>query len=129
LNSTNQSIIVRQVNKVVKKLTRSQKSHYTVIIATDIWSVLTSFPYYILNSYLLFQLNFFNIETIIILQIISSVFFNSNPCISFFIHLCFNEEFREAILNLKLLLKLHACYDFKVFKVLFFLFHFILNYK
>jgi hypothetical protein len=59
-NSTNQSIIVRQVNEVVKKLTRSQKSHHTVIIATDIWSVLTSFPYYILNSYfILFQLIFF----------------------------------------------------------------------
>ena len=107
LNSTKNSVIIKQANKIGKKLTRSQKSHYIIIITTDIWSVLTSLPYYSLNSYfILFQLNFFNIETIIMLQIISSVFFNTNHSISFFIYLCFNEDFREVIL--KLLLKLRV---------------------
>ena len=43
-----------------KKFSIAQKSHCTVIILADIWSVFTSLPYYILNSYfILFQINYY----------------------------------------------------------------------
>jgi hypothetical protein len=79
---------------------QKQKSYYFTIIILDIWSFLTSTPYYILNSYfILFHLNVLSIETLIILQILSSLFFNSNYCINFFIYLGFYGEFRAIVVN------------------------------
>ena len=94
-SSVRQSIHIIVTNK--HQNTKKDKSHFFVIV-TDIWSFLTSTPYYILNSYyILFHLNIFSMETIIILQIISSVLFNSNYCINFFIYLSFYAEFRNIV--------------------------------
>ena len=95
-----------------KKFSIAQKSHCTVIILADIWSVLTSLPYYILNSYfILFQINIFEIETIIITQIIVSIFFNSNHCINFFIYFSFYDDFRDVLKNFFLKFILPKKYD------------------
>jgi hypothetical protein len=96
-SSVRQSIQIIVISK--QQSNNTDKSHYLVII-TDIWSFLTSTPYYILNSYyILFHLNVFSMETIVVLQIISSVLFNSNYCISFFIYLSFYAEFRAIIIE------------------------------
>ena len=80
-----------------QKNNRDKKIQYFVIILSDIYSILTSIFYYSLSSvFILFQLNFFYMETIIKLQILSSVFFNSNYLIYFFIHLAFNDDFRNV---------------------------------
>jgi hypothetical protein len=91
----NSSISLR---KFSKKHDQQKRSHYVVIIISDIWSILTSIPYYSFNYYfILFQLNIFNLETVIILQIISSIFFNSNHSLSFFMYFCFYEDFRTCL--------------------------------
>jgi hypothetical protein len=96
--STNTTTSSSIRNKNRKKMTRTQKSHYLIILVTDIWSVITSFPYYTLNSFfVLFQLNIFNIENLIMLQIVFSILFNSNQCISFFIYLSFYNDFRIVV--------------------------------
>ena len=83
-----------------KKLTLLKKSHYIVIIISDIFSILTTTPYYLLNYYfMLFQLNIFNIETLIFLQITSSVLFNSNHCLNFFFYFSFYDDFRAVFKN------------------------------
>ena len=75
------------------------KSHYFVIIV-NIWSFITSTPYYILNSYhSLYHLNLFSIETLVKIQIISSLLFNSNYCIHFFLYFSFYVEFREFLIG------------------------------
>ena len=79
-----------------------QKSHFIVIIAIALWSVLTKVPYYSLNTfYLLFSLNIFehkiDFKTSHIVQVSTSIFFNSNHCSNFFINLFFNIEFRKYI--------------------------------
>ena len=86
---------------ITRKSKERLKSHYWVTIILDVWSFLTSTPYYILNShFLLFHLNVLSIEKIIILQIVSSVLFNSNYCINFFIYLGFYGEFRDIIISI-----------------------------
>ncbi len=96
--STNTTTTSSIRNKNRKKMTNTQKSHYLIILVTDIWSVITSFPYYTLNSFfVLFQLNIFHIENLILLQIVSSILFNSNQCISFFIYISFYNDFRIVV--------------------------------
>jgi hypothetical protein len=78
----------------------SFKSHYLIIILTNSWSILTSLPYYLLNSFfILFHLNYFELESVIIFQIISSILFNSNHCFNFFIYLFFHQKFRNIVTN------------------------------
>ena len=96
------NIEMRIFNK--KETTKSQKSHYIVILVSSIWSILTTIPYYSFNTfYSLFRLNFFSshfhMKTIQMIQVISSVLFNSNHCINFFIYLSFYSEFRKIIKN------------------------------
>ena len=81
---------------------RTQKSHFIVLIVISFWSVLTTMPYYLLNTfYLLFNLEIFSnrvdFNQINRIQIISSLFFNTNHCVNFFINLFFNFEFRNYI--------------------------------
>ena len=81
---------------------KSQKSHYIVILVSSLWSLLTTIPYYTFITYdSLFKLNFFSnifdLKTTAIIQIISSILFNFNHVINFFIYLCFNEEFRNVL--------------------------------
>ena len=83
----------------LKAISKTQKSHYIVIMLVAIWAVLTSLPYYLLNTYLLFfNLELFdnrsNIVTIAIMQVITSIFFNSNHCFNFFIYLMFYRDFK-----------------------------------
>ena len=93
-SSGNQRLTVR--SSISMKMSGNQKSHYVIIIITDIWFILTSFPYYILNSYfVLFQMNYFNIETLVKVQIISSIIFNLNHSVNFFIYFSFYEDFRQ----------------------------------
>ena len=97
------SLVVHATTKTKQKqISRSQKSHYFIIMALTVWTVLTSIPYYSLNTYLLlFRLeifeNFLDSKVIAITQVFSSMFFNSNHCINFFIYLNFYSEFRISI--------------------------------
>ena len=71
-----------------------------IIIAISIWIVATTIPYCVSNS--LYSLSNFdsfelylNVESIIKSHVITTVFFNSNHCINFFIYLFFSSEFRS----------------------------------
>jgi hypothetical protein len=95
---------LRRSEQDQKKLTKFQKSHYSVILFTALWSVLISIPYYTLKSiYLSSSLEFFeghfHYPTLRITQTISSIFFNFNHCIHFFIYFVFHREFREELLK------------------------------
>ena len=86
-----------------KKTTK--KLHYAVILVSSIWSMLTSIPYYTVNPYFslnqfeFFSINF-NLKSVIVVQIVSSVIFNLNHCINFFIYFSFYDDFRRALKNL-----------------------------
>ena len=99
-DNSNSTIHVRCFN--YRPIKRMQKSHYLVISVLALWSVFITIPYYFLNTfYLLFRLNIFtidvNFKTVNYIQIISSIFFNSNHCANFFIYLCFYKQFRNAL--------------------------------
>ena len=88
-----------------KKLTKSEKSHYFVILVSGMWIILTSIVYYTFNSYFSFIdlgmfSNLFNLKTAMIIQTISSVVFNFNHSINFFIYYCFHEEFKNVLVNI-----------------------------
>ena len=91
------------MNKSLQRpLCRVQKSHHFVIIVSSMWLVLTTIPYYTFNFFhLLFNPNLFrvNIDLKLIskMQIISSILFNLNHCLNFFIYFGFNNEFRMCI--------------------------------
>ena len=95
----NSSMYVRCVN--YKPVDRVKRSHYLVIIILAAWSVFTTIPYYAFHAfYLLISLNIFtstDSKALHIIQITSSIFFNSNHCINFFIYLFFYDEFRATI--------------------------------
>jgi hypothetical protein len=95
----NSSMYVRCVN--YKPVDRVKRSHYLVIIILAAWSVFTSIPYYAFHAfYLLITLNIFtstDTKALHVVQITSSIFFNSNHCINFFIYLFFYDEFRVTI--------------------------------
>jgi hypothetical protein len=84
-----------------RSISQSQKSHYFVILIVAIWTVLTSIPYYALNTYvLLFRIevleNLLDAKKIIITQAITSIFFNLNHCINFLIYFSFYKQFRHS---------------------------------
>jgi hypothetical protein len=91
--------------KLMRKLStriidKIKKSEFFVVMITDVWCVVTSIPYYLLSSYfIIFHLNFLSIENLIKTQIISSILFNSNHSINFFIYLCFYDDFRNVFLS------------------------------
>ena len=85
-----------------RKKSLTQKSHYIVIFVMSLMSTFASIPYYTFNAYFsLFQLNlfktFFRLETVLRIQMITSVFFNLNHCIHFFIYVTFYSEFRDIL--------------------------------
>ena len=64
-----------------KKIKNTQKSHFFILIVSDIWYLVTSIPYFTLIIYFkLLELhlvaNIFDVKIVIILQIVSSIFFN-----------------------------------------------------
>jgi len=84
-----------------KKINKTQKSHYIVILVHSIWSILATTPYYSLNPYIsLYEFDFlsnnFDSKNIIQAQVISSLLFNSNHCFNFFIYFCFYSVFRKT---------------------------------
>jgi hypothetical protein len=88
-----------------KNLSLYQKSHYLVILVSALWSVLTSIPYYSFKSFfLLTESNIlktdFSDSEIYKIQIVSSIFFNFNHCINFFIYISFYDDFRQVLRNL-----------------------------
>ena len=91
------------LNGKLQKSDYGKLTHYIFIIVSDIWSLLTIVPYYVLNTFLsLIQLKiqgWENVEmkTIILSQIASSILFNSNHCFKFFIYISFYKEFRRVL--------------------------------
>ena len=98
---------MKSTNSVVRKFCKkeenhSKKSHYIVILVTNIWAILTIIPYYSFNScFSLMAIDsfsrYFDSKTVIIGQMMASIFFNSNHCINFFIYLGFYDEFRDTL--------------------------------
>ena len=94
-NKRSSNLYASQTLDVIKnKITQSQKSHYFVILTVAIWTVLTSIPYYALNTYFfLFRIevfeNLLDPNKILITQAITSIFFNLNHCINFIIYFSF----------------------------------------
>ena len=91
-------------NTSLKKIRNTQKSHFSILIVSNIWYLLTSIPYFILNTFFIllklkFYPNIFDIKTVIIVQIVSSILFNSNHCLNFFIYFSFYDEFRHLVLK------------------------------
>ena len=100
LDMKSSSFLVRKFCK--KEETHSKKSHYVVILLTNIWSILTIIPfYYFISCFTLININSFSTcfdsKTVIIGQMVASIFFNSNHCINFFIYLCFYDDFRYSL--------------------------------
>ena len=63
---TKYSIEQTPVHLISEHVEQPYRSHYMIVILTNTWSILTSLPYYLLNSFfILFHLNFFELETII----------------------------------------------------------------
>jgi hypothetical protein len=74
--------------------------HFLIIIISTIWSILTRILYFSLNSYfILFQLNFLKLETAVMLQIVSSVFYNLNHSLNVFVYFSFYENFRAILID------------------------------
>ena len=80
-------------------------THCAVIIISDIWSLLTTIPYYIFNGYLVFiKLNCslpksYDFQSIIITQTFFSILFNLNHCTKFFVYISFFSEFRNVFFS------------------------------
>jgi hypothetical protein len=103
------NLISKQRNKTVKQLKATrQKSHHFTIIIIGIWLLLTSSPYYTINTIIrLSNLNISNFvisENFYLYQAIFSVFFNSNHCINIIIYFIFHKTFRFK--SMKILFKL-----------------------
>ena len=91
----NNSDFIRKFN------TKTNSKRSLVILITALWAVFTSTPYYILTTYSVqhkFNLFLFQIDlkSARVAQIISSILFNSNHFINFFIYLGFHREFKNC---------------------------------
>ncbi len=98
------TLIRKSSNRELKSV---QKSHYLIIIGTNVWSIITSIPYSLFNYYLAYAQLFsspdlIDIKTAISGQIISSIFYNSNYCFNFLVYLVFYADFRISITNVPL---------------------------
>ena len=103
------SLLSKQRAKTIKQLkTTRQRSHHFTIIIIGIWLLLTSSPYYTINTIIrLSSLNISNFEIndkAYLYQAIFSVFFNSNHCINIIIYIIFHKTFRSK--SIKLMLKI-----------------------
>ena len=98
--NSNENIEVNVYRLAQEPLCRTQKAQFVVIFVTAMWSVIITLLYYPLSMFHLY-LNRINISTRVKdftkIQIISSMFFNLNHCIHFFIYFCFNFEFRKCL--------------------------------
>ena len=82
------------------RLSKSQKSHFFIIISLGIWQIFTNIHYYVLITFDRARLlKITNLEHTR-LQAVSSVFFNSNHCVNILIYLIFYKDFGLIILGL-----------------------------
>ena len=98
--------------------TNSRKFHYIVIICFSLWLVLTTVPYYSINSYyfinriyIISNSNSINVSQDVnqifenqigklrFIQNISTSFFNSNHFLNFFLYFFFYSNFRNCVLK------------------------------
>ena len=89
--------------KRTNEISRTQKSHYFVIMFLGLWLVLTSIPYYtsttlnnINHKYLFSERR----KSFGLFQAIASVFLNSNHCINFFVYYIFDGMFRTCFFKI-----------------------------
>jgi hypothetical protein len=87
-----------------KRICQTQKSHYIIILTTSMWSMLTSLFYYTNTTFYLilqvkFNKNFEILKKLTMIQLFSSVLFNSNHFINFFIYIIFYADFRAILKN------------------------------
>ena len=90
-----------------RRINSTQASHFFLIIFLALWLSLTTLPYYLIKTFSLFYQikNFslyfknFNQTKLMVIQIISSILFNSNHCINFFFYLYFYPMFRKILFN------------------------------
>jgi hypothetical protein len=95
----NQTVKTTTTNRSRRPLNKMQKSYYFTIIVLGIWLLLTTIPYHLLFTYrwanTLHIIRFENLDSIFNnLQIISTVFYNSNHYINILIYLVFHRDFR-----------------------------------
>ena len=92
------SKIILNDNYQVSKL---RKSRFFVIVTMTLWLLLTNIPYYAFLAYQ-FGLNTYIVDfnTTFEIQLASSVLFNLNHCINFFIYICFHDIFRMNFLKI-----------------------------
>ena len=123
--SANQMTFCQEKNQVDTKtfiqrcngnpIKSSKKVHYVFMIAFSLWLVITTIPYYSFNSYyFIYRIDTFANSSIEFyaetteskiaylkkIQNISSIFFNSNHYINFFLYFCFYSNFRHCIYKL-----------------------------
>jgi hypothetical protein len=107
-SSHNSSVSINRLN--AKPISKTQKSHYFVIIISSCWLVFSTFFYYTISSFNLIkfskqhdlvneQMNF-NLKHFNTLQNIFSIIFNSNHCINFFFYFSFYSMFRDSLCEL-----------------------------
>ena len=106
INRTINTIAIRSTYQMRKFSCRgkskTQKSHYIIIFVLSLWFAFTSIPYYIFNTYFsLLNLKFFSatfqLKSVLRIQMISSVLFNLNHCVHFFVYFSFYSEFRNIL--------------------------------
>lgn len=99
--------------------TKIQKSYYFTIIFIGVWLIFTTIPYCLFITYYYWKFANGKVEpTTRAIQLVSSIFFNSNRCINIFIYLLFHKEFRvQAFIIYKVIKK----YIFLFKKVIFIL--------
>jgi len=101
----NLQTLIRSNNRK-SEMSKSQKSHYFVIMTSNIWSVISSIPYSIFSYYLaVLYLHCgkeygFEFKITSICQVVSSILFNSNHSTNFFIYISFYKEFQDCFKNL-----------------------------
>ena len=107
-NSAHNSFV--SVNRFnVKPISKTQKSHYFVIVLTSCWLVFSTFFYYTFHAYSLVTFSKHDstnegmsvkIQQLNKMQNISSMLFNSNHCINFFFYFLFYSMFRDSIYDI-----------------------------
>ena len=100
-SSRNNKNVILESRINAKPLKKSQKSHYILIICLALWAVLTTIPYYALISFTSIIRTFEREnDSILKIQNIVSIFFNSNHVINFFFYLTFHSNFRSCIFKI-----------------------------
>lgn len=86
-------------------ITKLRKSYYFIIATISLWFLLTNIPYYIFLA-CHFRKNYS--EKNHLAEEVTSILFNLNHCVTFFIYVCFHDTFRVCFLR--------PLQKFKIFK-------------